>query len=428
MRILLLSYYFPPYNSIGAVRVGKTAKYLHRFGHELRVVAAKEPTIEQPGDLSLPIEVPRDLVNWTDWFSVNNPGEKALRTLLPRKSEMSAGRRVASIRMVPRGLRTLAHFVVSVTNVPDPYIGWYPHARRACSTLLKSWRPDVIVASGWPFTGLMLASALSRRYHIPWVAELRDLWSDHQAYSYQKWRRRVDRVLERRTLSTARGLITVSQPLADVLREKYDVPVEVITNGFDPCDYGESVEPLPHEALNIVYTGQLYPGKQDLSPLFQALKKDALTERVGVSLYLRGDTMPVRRQIESFQLQDRVRVLDPVAYQEALRLQASADVLLMANWLDASQKGIFTGKFFEYLGARRPILAVGPSDNVVGDIVSNRNLGVTSAEPDEIAAALAAWLEQKRHARLLPLEASQIAGFSREDQTRRLERFIEQHR
>ena len=69
MRILILSYYFPPYNGIGPVRVGKTAKYLSKFGHDVRIITAKD----QPYQANLRLEVEQDKVIYTSKFDVNKP-------------------------------------------------------------------------------------------------------------------------------------------------------------------------------------------------------------------------------------------------------------------------------------------------------------------------------------------------------------------
>src|SRR5262249_6167048 len=64
MRILILSCFFPPYNTIGAVRVGKTAKYLVQFGHDVRVIAARDLAFPR----SLPLEIAPERVCYTNWL------------------------------------------------------------------------------------------------------------------------------------------------------------------------------------------------------------------------------------------------------------------------------------------------------------------------------------------------------------------------
>lgn len=67
-----------------------------------------------------------------------------------------------------------------------------------------------------------------------------------------------------------------------------------------------------------------------------------------------------RRLAAQYALQSIVQVHDSIPYKEALRAQREADVLLLLLWNDPREKGIYTGKLFEYIGAGRPILAIGP--------------------------------------------------------------------
>ena len=68
MHILILSYYFPPYNTIGAIRVGKFARYLSEMGHQVHVVAARDPALEQ-NDASLAVEIAPERVTYTGWWT-----------------------------------------------------------------------------------------------------------------------------------------------------------------------------------------------------------------------------------------------------------------------------------------------------------------------------------------------------------------------
>jgi hypothetical protein len=93
---------------------------------------------------------------------------------------------------------------------------------------------------------------------VPWVGELRDLWTDNHYYTFPTWRRVLETWIERRTLRTAAGLVTVSEPLAQMLRLRYDMPVCVVLNGFDPADYPPVQRLQPDRFLRIVYTGNVY--------------------------------------------------------------------------------------------------------------------------------------------------------------------------
>jgi glycosyltransferase involved in cell wall biosynthesis len=263
---------------------------------------------------------------------------------------------------------------------------------------------------------------------VPWVGELRDLWTDNHYYPYPRWRRWIEGRIERRVLSSAAGLVTVSEPLAGTLRTKFGRPTAVILNGFDPNDYPcRSAISFQRDALHIVYTGTLYPGRQTLAPLFDALRRlGPLSNKVRVDFYGPRSSI-VRETADLFGVEHLIELKGAVSHHEALSRQSGADVLLHLLWTDTSQPGVYNAKLFEYLGARRPILGVGYTENVAAELIRERGAGVTLDDPAKIAAQLEQWVRQKEQTGSIPdLDASVVAGLSREEQTKVLEGFIAQ--
>jgi len=420
MRVLLISYFFPPFNTIGAVRAGKTAAYLERFGHEVRVISA----LNQPLQPTLPVEINQAHLIQTSWCNVDWPVELAMggrRRVAARGFTAGGTGRRSLLSRLGRTYKTLLH-------VPDGQIGWFPFALRAGSRLLKTWRPDVIYASAMPYTALLVASRLSRRFDIPWVGELRDLWVDHHSYQYPAWRKQWERWLERRTLKTARALVTVSDPLAERLREVTRQPVEVVQNGFDPRDFPTRITRSPAaKPLRLVYTGMAYQGQQDPSPLFAALAQlGPQRSRVRVDFYGRYVGW-VRQVAKQHGVDDLIETHQVVPYRDSLRLQREADILILLSWTDPGVRGILTGKLFEYFGARRPILAIGPSHDLPAEMIRERGAGFVSRDPGQIADQLNVWLRKKQTGQGLPdLATAAVVDLTRERQTRRLEQFLKQ--
>jgi len=416
MRILYLSFFFPPYNSIGAVRSGKLTKYLHRLGHDVRVVSGRD----QPAPSTLPLELPPERIEYTAWLDFRRlAGGKGYQPAKPgADGPRAAPRSFLKVKaLLWQAFKTIFYF-------PDMQVGWFGPALRAARRLAREWQPDVIYASAMPYTSLLVARRLSRELGVPWVGELRDLWADHQAYPYPAWRRWIESRMEKSVLSSARALVTVSQPLAEKLRAKYACPVHVITNGFDAEDYaGEPCANTGSGPLRIVYTGTVYKGKQDPGPLFEAVRQlgpDA--SRIRIEFYGRlNELLPVGEQAARMGVAERVEIKGPVPFTEVTRLQREADVLLMLIWTDLRERGVFTGKLFEYLGARRPILAVGPSQDVAAQLILGRQAGAVLKDPARIAAQLSDWLAQKNSAQgLPPLPAAVGAGYTRASQAAQL--------
>lgn len=439
MQILIISHYFAPYQVMGAIRMSKLAKYWHGCGHEVRVIAGNN----QPFPRTLPLEIPVSQVYYTHWLYFNG-----LERLFTRKSAGTSPQS-APTPSSGRNLRELATFYFkTLTNFPDGYIGWYPWALSMGRELLRSWRPDFILASAPPNTGMMVASRLSQEFGVPWFADFRDLWMDdpRRAYpfEYPSWREGLEQRLERHTLRSASGFTTVSEPLARILRGRYPQPTQTVMNGFDPDDYLEPpTDQLPSEprALQVLYPGQLFVGGTDPSPLLEAmarLKPHCLVElRFFAPPQLRQDPARFESKFRAYSdyvmslagrygVAEQVSVQPPVPFGQSLQAQRAADVLLLLVRRDPSERGTFTGKFFEYVGASRPILAIGPEDNVAVEMVRERSLGLSSSHPAEIASWLERLVEHKRQGRVPgPPEAAK-QGLARSEQFEVLEQFIRQ--
>ena len=415
MRFLLITTVFQPYNSLGAIRVGKFAKYLLNRGHEVKVLAAKNPSTLS----TLPMDIPEECVTYTGWLNVNFLPEMVFGGQ-KKVVQQGYGTGLTGLKRLGLFYRILFHF-------PDQYIGWLPQAVRVGRKVIRDFKPDLIYASAMPFTSLMVASILGRQYHIPWVGELRDLWTENMNYSFPEWRREADAWLERRTLHSAKALVTVSDSFADKLREKYSQPVAVIMNGFDPNDYPlpcELLTPNP-DILRIVYTGAVYPNFQDPSPLFEALQQmGAAANSVRIVFYTRYSDL-IESQAAKYGVSHLVEIHGLVPYRQSLKTQKEADICLLLLWNNPAERGVLPAKLFEYLGARRPILAVGAVQNPAAVIVCEREAGFFSNDPAAIARKIAGWQEQKLIEGAIPfLSEESNKGLSRQEQYTKLEEFL----
>ncbi|MBT5551891.1 MAG: glycosyltransferase [Nitrospina sp.] len=419
MKILLITHFFPPFNSIGAVRAGKTTKYLVELGHEVKVVSCKDQALAS----SLPMEIPEDSVQYTSWWDVNSPVE----LVLGGKKKVAAKGYYPSAKYLPGYFFSLGTFYKNLLNFPDGKIGWFPFAKRKGQQIIRQWEPDLIFASATPYTSLLIASSLSRKHKIPWVAELRDLWVDNPYWIRPSWRYFFENLLERCILSSATGLVTVSNPLAETLKSKYKVPCEVITNGFDPGDYPDHSKILFSTGkIHITYTGQLFNLMRDPSPLFVALSKmGSAAENFKVHFYGRYNDLALHMALKH-NVDHLVEIHEPVSYMEAINIQVQSDILLLFPGYSEKETGVFTGKIFEYLGARRPILCIGNTDGVAAKLIRERDAGFSLDDPEKIAEQLSLWVKQKSEGGEIPSLPAEVGiGYTRKEQTEKLSSFLE---
>ncbi len=441
MKILMVSWFFPPANTIGAVRMGRMARFLSQQGHDLKVLAASD----LPFPSTLPLEIADDQVFYAPWADVNalpdrltDAAKVVLRPFLSRGSsqssdqtEQTAAAPAANTTPQPPGalkkLRSsLGSLYSNAVNLPDARIGWMPYAMSRGRKLLKQWTPDVIYATGPPFTGLLIGYRLSKAFGVPLITELRDRWVDDPYYPPPDWRLKIDGSLERRVIERSSALVTVSEPWAEDYRAKYGKPVEVIYNGYDPeaLEGAASLGAADDVALRIVYTGGIYPGRRDPAPLFAAMQSLNLTpDRIRMDFYGTNPdhVWPIAHR---YSVESLVAVNPPVTHREAVELQQSADILLLMQWNDPREQGNVPGKLFEYMGARRPILLLGLENGVPAAFLREREAGFYGANPDTIAGQLKVWLDMKRKGGIPPLPEASRSGLTRDDQYSKLNNFL----
>src|SRR5579864_4360237 len=176
MKILLISWYFPPINDIGAIRIARLAEFLHGQGHEVHVLTGDRQGL----DMSLSTTFSESQVTRTPWFDVNTLvrfGRSNSSTAPVRREGSRQGPPTKASKFPARWKRALSELYVNLTWIPDHQVGWIAHAKRAGAKLLAQRNFDLIYASGPPFSTFVIARSLSRRLGVPWVAEYRDAWS-----------------------------------------------------------------------------------------------------------------------------------------------------------------------------------------------------------------------------------------------------------
>ena len=106
--------------------------------------------------------------------------------------------------------RALRHAQQNLVYLPEDRIGWYPYALRRALQMTRRNDFDFVYASAGPTTSLLVASHVAKDRGVPWIGELRHLWSDNHYRVLPPWYRGVDARLKRWVLRSASGLITMS--------------------------------------------------------------------------------------------------------------------------------------------------------------------------------------------------------------------------
>lgn len=376
LRILLVTYCFPPMNSIASHRPYGWARAWRDLGHEVHVLTPVKRVFDGPMDLQL--DLSGIAVHEVPCFPAGGAGQ-------PPEAGAPAGRLARWERF--KTLTRRARFGLALFG--DPRLAAHFALAREGTRLARAVPFDFIAGTTPPEVSLFAARAISRRSGVPWVADYRDLWFHDMRYSHWRAASWLSGLVHRRLARSAAALVTVSAGLQRRLSSFLGREVLLSYNGYlEAADRG-TVEPWPDGRLHIVYTGRVYPGYQDPQPLFRALR--ALqrevegASRIAVDFY--GHENPwLRELVMKHGLEDCVRLHGHVPHRESLARQHAADALLFLDWNDTGE-GVLTGKLFEYLGSGRPILSIGArADTEAAALISRTGSGVTLGTDEEIAA------------------------------------------
>ena len=364
MKILIIAVYFPPQNSVASLRPYSWAKYWSRAGHNVTVLTTRKP--DHPTNTVYPftgfkvreVEIPF-FNRLRGTLGKGNTAKVAASKNVVKASFLSSllGRANKLIQFLQNRFG-----VLSYCRMPDLTDLWVNPAFRAVAN--EQW--DLVVSTAWPYPVHQIAYRLRKNgLAKKWVADWRDIWIGNHLYAGLFPFTLIEKFYERHWMKKADFITTVSEPLADILRNRYGDKVSVIYNGFDPEDY----ENLPSEkaypqdgVFRIVYTGSIYSGYQDPSPLFEAISRlknegRITPDRLQVIFY--GNNADMSALAKQFDISEYVQYGGFLPRQQALHYQRDADALLFLEFESKSLQGILTGKLFEYLFAGPPILAVG---------------------------------------------------------------------
>ena len=373
-KVLIITYYWPPSGGAGVQRWLKFAKYLPEFGWQPVILTVDPQYASYPQrDESLSAEVGPDcLVYKTQSFELYN-----LYKLISRKKEVPYGgfaneSKESLFQKVSKFLR--GNFLL-----PDPRKGWNKYALKKAAELIQEFHIETVVTTSPPHSTQLIGLELKKQFNIRWIADLRDPWTDiyyYNQFKHTALARKIDMNYERQVVESADLLISVSEDVKRIFAGKSVKPIAdktvVIPNGFDSEDF--CVDRFPAEQKKVItYTGTISEA-YDVDSLLVALHQ--LSTEWGKKLLIRfvgkvPSTIASRFKDTGFE----VELAGYVGHQKSIEYLFRSDLLLLVIPKVANNKGILTGKFFEYLAAQKPVLAIGPVDGDLAQIITETGCG-----------------------------------------------------
>ena len=357
-NVLLITFYWPPSGGAGVHRWLRFSAYFKQNGCNLTVFCPEDaawPVMDEELQKHVPEEV-----------TVLRRKVFEPHKYLGKKSAKGTG----FSQDKKAGL--IQKFIIWVRGnlfIPDARVFWIkPSTRFLSNYLTEHPEIDTIISTGPPHSTHLIAQKLKEKHQLKWLADFRDPWTQIDFYHDLLPGKRADlkhKRLEKMCLTQADEVITVSDSCATGLKQIGSRPVHVITNGYNFPDFDTSKIKLD-EDFTIVHFGSM-PFARNPQVVWNALselvaEQPVLASKLKINLIGTVDYQVIEAA-ETAGLKPYLHIISAVTHSESLTMQRQAQLLLLAANNTGNVKGILTGKFFEYLGAQRPIVAVGQKNS-----------------------------------------------------------------
>jgi len=338
-RVLMIAYHYPPMRgSSGIQRTLKFSQYLPEYGWQPIVLSAHPRAYVNVGNDQIG-EIPSEMVVHRTWA-------------------LDTSRHLAIKGRYPGWLA-----------LPDRWASWWLSALPAGLNLIRKYRPDVIWSTYPISTAHMIGLSLHRLTGIPWVADFRDPMTDVD-YPADPLTRRLYQWIETKTVQHCTTAVCTTPGAIKTYEARFPaIPASrfsLIENGYDEENFVDAEASFKKNnnadaPFWLVHSGIIYPSERDPIPFFEALssllqqgyisstKFKVILRATAHDSYLDG-------LIKKYGIDSLVSLAPHVSYREALTEMVSAGGLLILQASNCNHQ--IPAKLYEYLRARRPILAL----------------------------------------------------------------------
>ena len=421
-RVLVITYYWPPAGGPGVQRWLKFVTYFKEFGIDPIVFIPDNPHYPIT-DESIGSELPEGIQIIR--FPIKEPYGFANLISKKKITQVSSGiitKRKQSV------LEKVLLWIRGNFFIPDARIGWVKPSINFLRNFIADHHVEAIITSGPPHSLHLIGKSLKEETGIKWVADFRDPWTTihyHKSLRLTKRAQKKHKTLESEVLTKADHVVVTSATTKKEFQKITQTPIEVITNGYDSNDNFKLNLDIK---FTLSHIGTLLSNRNPIV-LWEALSelcsenpefsKDLLIQLAGSV----SDAILI--SIQKYGLMDQCIVLGYLSHQKAIQLQYNSQVLLLIEMNLPETKAIIPGKLFEYLAAKRPILAIGPVDSDVEKIIEETNSGsyFDYSEKEKLKKQIGLFYSEYREGHLT-LNSKGLSKFSRKTLTSKMSDLI----
>ena len=302
-------------------------------------------------------------------YKTPTPSYKKLFWLLLGKSENLPS---ASLKTTPDDtlIKRLLFWGRKNFITPDMRRIWNKNAYKAAKVLLKEEKFEAIITTGPPHSTHLIGLQLKKKYNLKWIADFRDPWTNITYNANEKRNsiiKYIDKNYEKMVLTKADVVVTVS----DIFSKNLSLGNRMtIPNAFDPDDFSH-IEYKRSDVFRIKYIGTLPEGR--MKPAIEAvnwiLEYNEIKNHIEITFIGTFKNEPP-------ELKDKIINIPFVEHHKAIEHAVNSDVLFLIINQEKKNEGILTHKLYDYIGSKTFIMAIGPKNTELDEILITSKAGI----------------------------------------------------
>ena len=377
-KLLVITYYWPPSGGAGVQRTLKFVKYFPQFDVKPYVITVDPAKASYPVvDETLLNDVAKDLsIYYTDSFEpLNILGGIVGKNKVPYGGFANKNKETF--------FQTSLRWIRGNFFIPDARVGWVKYAFEKAVEIIRRENIDTVYISSPPHSTQLIGLKLKEKFpNIRWIADMRDPWTDIYYYKdllHTFIAKNIDAKYEKKVLEGADALIVVSDAIKRTFAAKIKSgakdKIHVIPNGYDERDFVDQVE-KDSSATYITYVGTMADTyKPEI--FFNAIKSciEKYPEKKIKFRFVGAIPWTIKERAKELGIEESCEWIGHVDHGQAIQYMRKSDFLLLIIPDAPGAEGILTGKLFEYLGAGKPIIGIGPKQGDAARIIDRCDAG-----------------------------------------------------
>ena len=421
-KALIITYYWPPAGGPGVQRWLKFVKYLPDFDITPIVYIPENPNYPII-DESFLSEIPKEVTIYK--YPIKEPYK--LASLFSKKQ----AKRISSGIIKTKNQSFLEKIMLWVRGnffIPDARKSWVKPSVKFLLGIIEKDEIDTIITTGPPHSVHLIGHYLKQQGKFKWLADFRDPWTSigyHKKLKLTAKSKQKHKELEHLVLNTADQIVVTSQTTKEEFKGISKKPISVITNGYESDYKGDKTKT---DDFTLSHIGSLLSERNPsvLWHVLAQLLEENQPFKQHFKLRLAGVVSEdVLQRIYDSGLENHTELLGYVSHERAIQLQQESQVLLLVEIDSPETEGILPGKLYEYMAAKRPILAIGPKNWDANQIISDTNTGVVFnyESKTDLKNVILKWFAAFQKGNL-NTESKGVEKYSRRELTRELSKLI----